>query len=517
MAALRLPMKRLNLSQALILLLGSALVLTLVTILASFALFRRSLAESGALTGSVVTRLDQDYTLLALVSSNHNALQALLRLKDPDDIEKALQQLEVSDTTISNLVAGCGASGQVFRQPLEAWVRERQGVVEQLLLGNAGMAYERFLAEVSPRHEAVLQVIERRHEEVELGAHRELASREARWRDGAYLQFGILGGILGVLAVAVWRVNRRLTRDLRQLASRLSRTSARVEASAAQVAVASSELADGAGRQAASLEETSASLSELASMTQRNAENTKSTKDRAGRARGAADSSAEEVAALQTSMQDIRSSSDDVAKILRAVEEIAFQTNLLALNAAVEAARAGEAGAGFAVVAEEVRALARRSAGAARETAAKTENAIASTQRGRELSVRVGQGLEAIVEHAREVDRLAADVAAASGEQSLGIQQIDKAVSELEQMTQANAAHAEQTSKAAQTLGSEAQELNSAAVELSRIIGRCSVEDTARPAAESEPSAPPVRVAVPRDSALVRPRRATGGRVRSSC
>ncbi len=169
------------------------------------------------------------------------------------------------------------------------------------------------------------------------------------------------GSLAAVLAV-VWWIARRIARPLREVASGLQRGAEQVAAASRQVSGSSQNLAQGANRQAASLEESSASLEEMNSMTKRNAENADAAKRVAGRTRAAAEAGAGDVAAMEKAMGAIKESADNIAAIIKTIDEIAFQTNILALNAAVEAARAGEAGQGFAVVAEEVRSLAQRSA-----------------------------------------------------------------------------------------------------------------------------------------------------------
>jgi methyl-accepting chemotaxis protein len=174
---------------------------------------------------------------------------------------------------------------------------------------------------------------------------------------------------------------------------------------------------------------------------------------------------------MQSAMQAIRQSSHDISKILKTIDEIAFQTNILALNAAVEAARAGEAGAGFAVVADEVRTLAQRCAVAAKETADKITEASARSEQGVELSTQVGTCLTQILEKARQVDALVAQVATASTEQSRGIDQINQAIGQLDKVTQSNAANAEETASASEELSAQSQELRSAASDLAALVG----------------------------------------------
>jgi methyl-accepting chemotaxis protein len=230
-------------------------------------------------------------------------------------------------------------------------------------------------------------------------------------------------------------------------------------------------LADGAGEQAASIEETSSSLEELASMTRRNSENAEKSNDLAKQACQAADKGSKDMAAMSSAMGAIKTSSDDIAKIIRTIDEIAFQTNILALNAAVEAARAGEAGMGFAVVADEVRNLAQRSAQAAKETAAKIEDAIGKTNQGVGLSEKVAQALNEIVAKVHEVDDLASEVANASREQSQGITQINTAVGQMDKVTQSNAATAEESAAAAEELNAQAETLKESVHQLMRLVG----------------------------------------------
>jgi methyl-accepting chemotaxis protein len=230
-------------------------------------------------------------------------------------------------------------------------------------------------------------------------------------------------------------------------------------------------LAEGASEQAASLEETSASLEEISSMTKRNADNAQTTKGLANLARSAADSGASDMQKMSVAMQDIKSSSDDISKIIKTIDEIAFQTNILALNAAVEAARAGEAGMGFAVVSDEVRNLAQRSAQAAKETAAKIETAIAKTTQGVQMSEKVAQSLAEIVTNVRKVDELVAEIATASKEQNDGITQVNTAVTQMDKVTQSNAASAEESASAAQELNAQTHVLRGIVGDLLKLVG----------------------------------------------
>jgi methyl-accepting chemotaxis protein len=261
--------------------------------------------------------------------------------------------------------------------------------------------------------------------------------------------------VVGLVLVST----RSLKRTIVQAASKFDGQSEQLKRQSTHVAQASTGFADNASEQAAALEETSASLEELSSMTKQNAENAIRAKDLARQAHSAAQQGAADMDAMKNSVEKIRHSSGDVAKIVRTIEEIAFQTNLLALNAAVEAARAGETGLGFAVVADEVRNLARRSAEAAKETAAQIESSLAHTAQGVELTNKVATSFQQIVARIGDVDKLVAEVANASNEQNGGIEQLNTAITQMDKLTQANAASAEETASAAEQLNSQAHAL----------------------------------------------------------
>jgi methyl-accepting chemotaxis protein len=281
---------------------------------------------------------------------------------------------------------------------------------------------------------------------------------------------GVTAGVLLAIALG-WVIIRGINGALNRVAGALDDGASQVASAAGQVSSSSQTLAEGASEQAASLEETSSSLEEMASMTKRNSENAQKVNDLAKQARQAADKGVGDMQTMATAMEAIKVSSDDIAKIIKTIDEIAFQTNILALNAAVEAARAGEAGMGFAVVADEVRNLAQRSARAAKETAAKIEGAISKTGLGVEISKKVAETLNEIVIKARQVDELAAEVSNASREQTQGITQINTAVSQMDKVTQSNAANAEESASAAEELNAQAETMKQSVAELLQLVG----------------------------------------------
>jgi len=289
--------------------------------------------------------------------------------------------------------------------------------------------------------------------------------------------------ILSLLVSTI--IVRSLKKTLRRVVDGLGEGAEQVAAASSEVATASQTLAEGASEQAASLEETGASLEEMTSMVRRNAEAANKAKALANETRTAADSGTSAMAEMQSAMNDIKTSSADIAKIVKSIDEIAFQTNILALNAAVEAARAGEAGLGFAVVADEVRNLAQRSAASAKETAEKIEDAITKSERGVQISAKVAENFSQITLKTREVDQCVAEIATASNEQAQGIAQVNTAVTQMDKVTQANAASAEESASASQELNAQASAVKDSLRTLRDFLGLAdaSGHTSARPAA----------------------------------
>jgi hypothetical protein len=322
----------------------------------------------------------------------------------------------------------------------------------------------RLAAEYANQRKAIDQVVslaaeQNTADEAELTSMLKAGEAEVR----SVLRFAILATVMGVLAVTVmvglagWRISFRIARQIKEVAVELGGEAQLVADAAGQVSRTSQSVAEGASEQAAALQETSASLQELTSMTEINSQHAGQATELAKHTHAAAETGAKHMAELNTAIQDINASSDDIAKIIKTIDEIAFQTNILALNAAVEAARAGEAGMGFAVVADEVRNLAQRSAQAAKETAGKIEGALARSAKGAEYSRKVTVAFGDILTNARGVDELDADVSNATREQSKGIGQINLAVTQMDKVTQDNAANAEEGAAAAEELNSQAE------------------------------------------------------------
>ncbi|ATC65772.1 hypothetical protein CMV30_18475 [Nibricoccus aquaticus] len=288
---------------------------------------------------------------------------------------------------------------------------------------------------------------------------------------------------LFLCAFATWGLARYLHQTLQKILIELDQACKATLDSADQLESASGHIADGAASQASALERSTASLDQMAGMTRRTADNAGEAKQLANLTRQSADTSGTDMAEMQRAMTAIQSSSGEISKIIKTIDEIAFQTNLLALNAAVEAARAGEAGVGFAVVADEVRSLAQRSVQAARETAQKIATASQRSEEGARITTKVTQSFAGITTNARKLDELISAIASDSQEQNQGIQEVTQAASAMDSVTQANTERTEETRELAQNLGTQAARVDRAIATLVMLIHARKPRPRKKPAA----------------------------------
>ncbi len=278
----------------------------------------------------------------------------------------------------------------------------------------------------------------------------------------------VIAMIVGVMMSYILTLS--ITRPMSSIAIRIGEGAGQVAAASGQLSASAGQLSQGSAEQASAIEETSSTLQESASMMLQNTTNTKQAAGLSEKAKESANQGSAEMQQMMDSIQEIKKSSDQIAKIIKVIDDIAFQTNILALNAAIEAARAGEAGMGFAVVAEEVRNLAGRSAQAAKDTTAIIENNIELSSNGVAVAEKVQEALNGITLQTKKVNELMDEIASASQEQVQGIEQVNKAMSQVESVTQQNAANAEESASAAEELNAQAESMRQIVVELSKLV-----------------------------------------------
>lgn len=273
-------------------------------------------------------------------------------------------------------------------------------------------------------------------------------------------------GILGLLLITAARISN----SVGQIAQKLTGSSRQVSEAVHQLNEAGNSLSQSSTEAAASLEETVAALEEMSSMVQMNSDNAKQAAALSSSSRDNAERGEKEIHSLIHSMTEISQSSKKIEEIIHVIDDIAFQTNLLALNAAVEAARAGEQGKGFAVVAEAVRALAQRSASSAKDISSLIKASVDQVEHGRKIADQSGEVLSSIVNSIKKVSDLNNEIAAASSEQTTGIQQISKAMNQLDQSSQSNAASAEEIAATSGEINNLAETSLSMTVDLNYVV-----------------------------------------------
>jgi methyl-accepting chemotaxis protein len=284
----------------------------------------------------------------------------------------------------------------------------------------------------------------------------------------------LLGGLIVSLIFAValaWIIYRSIMKPLKKVIHGLSEGAETLSSAASQVASASQALAQGASEQASGLEETSSSIEEMASMTRQNAENAHQANVLMEETARVVEEANQSMQRLTGSMREISAASEETANIIKTIDEIAFQTNLLALNAAVEAARAGEAGAGFAVVSDEVRNLALRAAEAAKNTAGLIEGTVKKIKDGAEMVSKTNEAFSKVTQGTQKIGELVSEITTASQEQARGIEQINRAISEMDRTVQTTASSAEQSASASQEIHAQAGLMKDFVAELVALVG----------------------------------------------
>ena len=332
-------------------------------------------------------------------------------------------------------------------------------------------AYRKYVDECSGPFKSAKQAVQNETEYNRQSGRQQAANAKETTTVVTWVVWLVMLAAAGVGSATLFLIIRSLNRELRGVVSELSEEADQVAAAAHSLADTSQQLAQGSTEQAASLEETSAAGNQISAMSRRNADHSSAAATKMEEASERIGQASRHLELMVHSMGEINASSEKISKIIKVIDEIAFQTNILALNAAVEAARAGEAGMGFAVVADEVRNLAQRCAQAARDTASLIEESITRTADGKDKLDQVASAVRSIVESAASAKSLVEEVKDGSAEQVRGIEQVSKALAQMDAVTQSTAASAEEGSASAQELSSQAAAVRHVVERLAALSG----------------------------------------------
>lgn len=412
----------------------------------------------------------------------------------------AVMQQDASVLNASDAEASAGAatlrtaSEKLAYNP--ALQKDAQSVLETFtdLHVRAKATYSKMLssANLTPQDQSSLSSVEQDTQKLEHALedlHEKVGTRDYKAELDAVTTSNnrqmMLGFVLFLMAasfavVSVFILEKQVSSPLRDLVDRLSAGALQIAASATQVSSSSQSVSQDSSHQAASLEETSAASEEIKAMAQSNTDNCRSAASLMSMSQDKFTHTNRSLSDLVLAMEEIKSSSGKISRIIKVIDEIAFQTNILALNAAVEAARAGEAGNGFAVVADEVRTLAQRSAQAARDTAELIGDSIVKSNSGKTKVDEVSTAIQAVTDESSRVKTLVDQINLGSVEQTHGISNIARAISQMEQLTQTSAASAQESANAAGELTDQSESLEDIVRILSSVVNGSSTESRPR-------------------------------------
>jgi len=428
---------------------------------------RQYLAGEVDTVASDMTAVERGSVLAAVLGDKPRAdqLQQDFRGK-ADRLQKALTELH----TLAGSADSAGLLETLDQQAAQISAAQQE-LASALSNDQLDTALSLFNLKVQPSLEEIGKqasaLVEHQVRDLAAGSQASAAkASRSRWIS---ILLGLLALLVGVL---VFRTVQRANASLRAFSVRMAESAEQVAGAAGQVSAASQSLAQGAGEQAASLEETSASTEEIASISRKNAEHALQVAGLTEQSEAGASEVNTTLDRMVEKMKEIDASSQKIARIIKVIDEIAFQTNILALNAAVEAARAGEAGLGFAVVADEVRNLAQRCAQAARDTAGLIEESIETSRDGNQRLDLVAGAVRAMTENSGRIKTLIDEVSVGSQEQARGMDQIARAVVQMERVTQKTAASAQESASAGTELNTYAGALRTLVHEMHEMVGQ---------------------------------------------
>jgi methyl-accepting chemotaxis protein len=460
----------------------SAMLVLLTVVLSytsmdSIGMLRQVFDETADRTAKEVAMAGVLNTAKSDMVRSQRALVLFAFARQPAEMEKARQEFRANTEKVRQTIIEFSAISSAQTQAhlaeigseLDNWVPLYEQINSSCSAGKPDQALPPLVA-TRPHFAAIEKMASDlvAHENDVLAKNKQTGADQ--YSHSRTISFAMLALSLGIGLALLW-VIRNTNGTLRRVAGEMTEGAEQVGSAASQVSRSSQSLAQGASEQAASLEETSASAEEIGSMARKNSENSHGAAQLVTQSQQKFVETHQSLSHMVVAMSEIKAHSDKIGKIIKVIDEIAFQTNILALNAAVEAARAGEAGMGFAVVADEVRNLAQRCAQAAKDTAALIEESIAKSSDGQEKVDQVVTAIRAITEASDRVKTLVDEVNVGGQEQATGIEQIGKAIIQMERVTQQTAANAEESASAAEELNAQSETVKALVARLTAMVG----------------------------------------------